>query len=409
MIYYCGVDALPHLVEYCQAEKLSRFMLIADDNTYDILGWQVVTALKDQGWDVRTVVLNGSVVADERYLVEVLLHAGSKERAYLAVGSGTLTDIARFTSQRSRNRFISLPTAPSVDGYTSENAPLVIRGFKRSYRAQAPEAVFADLKTLCEAPPSMIAAGFGDMLGKYTALADWKLGHLLWGEEFRPDLEARVRKALAGCVECLPEIRRASKEGISCLMLGLAESGECITEFGDSRPAAGFEHLLSHFWEMKLLREGRPAVLHGAKVGVAAVLEAGLYERLRALGKEEALLMLETSALPGYEAQLDQIERVYGPIAGEIIGDQHSFLDISPERFKQLKADIRQRWDEVQAVAATVPSAGQLSKWLHAAGGPATAEALGISPTEVDLGMSAAHFLRARFNVWKLGQVLGMW
>ncbi len=406
---YCGVDAVPHLVEYCQAEKLSRFMLIADDNTYDILGWQVVAALKDEGWDVKTVVLSGSVVADERYLVEVLLHAGNKERAYLAVGSGTITDIARFTSHRTRNRFIALPTAPSVDGYTSENAPLVIRGYKRSYRAQEPEAIFADLKTLCEAPPSMIASGFGDMLGKYTALADWKLGDLLWGEEFRADLEARVRKALTECVECLPEIRRASKEGIACLMLALAESGECITEFGDSRPAAGFEHMLSHFWEMKLLREGRPPVLHGAKVGVAAVLEAGLYDRLRALSKDEALRKLETSALPGYEAQVDQIERVYGPVAGEIIGEQHSFLDISPERFKQLKDAIRQRWDEVQAVAAMVPSAEQLTKWLHAAGGPSTAEALGISPAEVDLAMGAAHYLRARFNVWKLGQALGMW
>ena len=405
----CGVEAVPHLVEYCQAEKLSRFLLIADDNTYDILGWQVVAALKDQGWDVKTVVLSGSVVADERYLVEVLLHAGNKERTYLSVGSGTITDIARFTSHRTRNRFISLPTAPSVDGYTSENAPLVIRGYKRSYRAHAPEAVFADLKTLCEAPPSMIAAGFGDMLGKYTALADWKLGQLLWGEEFRPDLEARVRKALAECVKCLPEIRKASREGICCLMLGLAETGACITEFGDSRPAAGLEHLLSHFWEMKLLREGRPPVLHGAKVGVATLLEAEMYERLRSMSKDEALRRLETGARPDYDAQVAKIERVYGPIAGEIVRDQRPFLDMSVDRSKQIKADILAHWDEVQAAAATVPSAEQLAKWLHAAGGPATPEALGLAPAEVDLAMSAAHFLRARFNVWKLGQALGMW
>ena len=38
---------------------------------------------------------------------------------------------------------------------------------------------------------------------------------------------------------------------------------------------------------MKLLRDGRPAILHGAKVGVATVLVAGIYDRVRQLSRAD--------------------------------------------------------------------------------------------------------------------------
>jgi hypothetical protein len=50
---------------------------------------------------------------------------------------------------------------------------------------------------------------------------------------------------------------------------GLFETGLCMLDFGQTRPASGSEHHISHFWEMKLLLERRPAILHGAKVEVA--------------------------------------------------------------------------------------------------------------------------------------------
>ena len=35
-----------------------------------------------------------------------------------------------------------------------------------------------------DAPQRLIAAGFGDMIGKITSLADWKLGSILWDEPY---------------------------------------------------------------------------------------------------------------------------------------------------------------------------------------------------------------------------------
>lgn len=102
-----------------------------------------------------------------------------RQRVDLAVGSGTITDITRFASFSARNPFISLPTAPSLDAYASAGAALTMGGFKLTVPGQAPVAIFADLQTLREASREMVAVGFGDVLGKHTSLADWRLGVLL--------------------------------------------------------------------------------------------------------------------------------------------------------------------------------------------------------------------------------------
>ena len=60
----------------------------------------------------------------------------------------------------------------------------------------------------------MIAAGFGDILGKAIALADWQLGHLLWNEPYDADIARRVRRTLDDCVEITTTIGQASPVGV---------------------------------------------------------------------------------------------------------------------------------------------------------------------------------------------------
>jgi glycerol-1-phosphate dehydrogenase [NAD(P)+] len=406
---YCGEDALAKLVEYCQAHQLDRFLLVADDNTYRALGQQAEACLKDQGWDVRPVVLSGGeVVAEEVRLVEVLVAAGNEPRTFLSVGSGTLTDITRFTSHRSHNRFISLPTAPSVDGYTSVGAPLILKSFKRTISAHTPEAIFADLKTLCEAPRPMVAAGFGDILGKLTALADWKLGRLVWDEPYREDIERRVQHALAECMQNLDEICQASPHGIFRLMMGLFETGQCIADFGNSRPVSGTEHLLSHYWEIKLLQNHRPAQLHGAQVGVGTVLAAGLYERVRGLNQAEAQARLQAYTWPDPQDEIARIQHAYGPVAPEVIATHQDFIYLSPDAVQALKQRIVQSWDEIQSIAAQVPPAARIIDLLEQAGGVTTPQALGLADEEISAGLSDSHYMRDRFMVGKLCRLLGL-
>ncbi len=125
------------------------------------------------------MLLQGDVIADEEALIEAMLGIPQNADSIIAVGAGTIHDIARFASYKMAKPFISIPTAPSVDGFNSMGAPVVIKGVKTTYQMHSPIAVFADINVLQKAPKEMIAAGFGDMIGKYTSLADWKFSHLI--------------------------------------------------------------------------------------------------------------------------------------------------------------------------------------------------------------------------------------
>jgi glycerol-1-phosphate dehydrogenase [NAD(P)+] len=407
---YVGREAVSRLIQYCEDQGLDKFTLVADDNTYLALGKAVEAAFKDRGFDVRAIILTGDeIIADEHYVMQVLLQADEKERVYLAVGSGTLTDITRFVSHRQRTSFISVPTAPSVDGFTSPGAPMVIGRLKQTIPAQPPAAVFGDLPTLSQAPRPLIAAGFGDILGKYTSLADWRLGHLLWGEPHSESVARRTWDALQICVRHASEIGSASGEGIRGLMEGLLESGLCMLEFGNSRPAAGAEHYLSHYLEMKLLRENRPAILHGAKVGVACVLVAARYEKVRQLSQQQVAERLEASRLPDRELEVGRIRAGYGPaIAEKVIAEQAPFLEMSEDAFGRLKQKIVDSWGDILDIASSVPGPEILADMLRKVGGPTDAAMLGLGDEEVALGLEYSHYLRNRFTVMKLCRIIGV-
>lgn len=406
---YIGKDAISELTSYCIANNLVKFALIADQNTYAALGNAVEQALKAMHCDVVSIVLRGDqVIADEHYILQVLTKLDHQDRLFLAVGSGTLTDIARFISHRARTSFIALPTAPSVDGFTSIGAPLVIGGLKQTFICHPPIAVFADLPTLTAAPQQMIAAGFGDMLGKMLSVADWKLGHLLWDEPYEERIAEQFLTAARACANSAREIGERAETGVRTLIAGLIESGFGMLDFGNSTPASGAEHHMSHFWEMRLLKKRKPAVLHGAKVAVASILTAQRYQVIESLTQDQVGEHLQWSHLPSREQQVQRIQVAYGPIANQIIQEQSPFLDMTEQRFQQLRRRIIDRWSEVQQIAHAVPKPPQLTDWLRQVGAPINGCDIGLSNQEVELALEFGHCLRNRFTVNKLWFTVGM-
>jgi glycerol-1-phosphate dehydrogenase [NAD(P)+] len=409
-IYICIENNITaSLIQYCVENQLDQFMLVADQNTYPVLGQFVEEALKSRGWAVKTVILTGEeIVPDEHFIMQVLVQADPKDRTYLAVGSGVITDITRFVSHRTKASFISVPTAPSVDGFTSIGAPLVVGGLKQTVISQPPVAVFADLPTLCAAPKEMIASGFGDMLGKYTSLADWQLGHLLWDEPYDAEIAQRAYQAVQNCADRAPEIGAASEAGIRILMDGLIESGLCMVEFGESRPASGMEHHISHHLEMKIVWENQPAVLHGAKVGVATLIAADYYQQIKQMTPQQAKEKLAAATLPNREEEIKQIKAIYAPIAEQITAAQAPFLNMSEPDYELLKQKIIDQWPQIQELAFTVPSPLELTRWLHEVGAATEMQTLGLSRTETNRAVKNSHYLRNRFTVAKLSRMLGI-
>lgn len=275
--------ALAEVAPYMRGRGWSGAVLIVDRFTLSAAGGKLRGLLEDGGVGCSVCVLPedalGQVLADERAIVHTLLHIPSDAAglALVAVGAGTIHDVARFAAATRGVPFISVPTAASVDGFTSLGAPLIIQGFKRTVDAVAPVALFADTGVLTAAPRRLTAAGFGDMLAKYTSLADWRFSHLIGGEPYDAELAAETAAALRDCVERADEIAALSEGGIRTLLDSLIRSGLVMRKLGTSHPASGGEHHLSHYWEMRHLSAGKRQELHGRKTGLAAVYIAGLY------------------------------------------------------------------------------------------------------------------------------------
>jgi glycerol-1-phosphate dehydrogenase [NAD(P)+] len=383
--YVLSDDAVPPLIDFCKARNYSRFFLIADQNTFPVLGNRVEYSLHKAGFDIKPIILTGDEIStNEHYLIETFVATNGEERQYIAVGSGTITDITRFVSHRARASFVSVPTAPSVDGFTSTVAPMVVGKYKGPIQAQPPIGVFADLPTLCSAPKIMAAAGFGDLLGKYTSLADWRLGGLLAGEPYDMAIDLKMRLSVDRTIAAVDSIARSTRDGIATLMDGLIESGFGMLEFGDSRPASGSEHHLAHYWEMKFILEDRPAVLHGLKVGIGTILSARRYERLRQMSRTDAAHLLSTRTIDNEEWMRHEINKAYGPVSDKIINIQAPLFQMTSDKLERLKSRILENWDQIQAIAQTVPPAAQFISWMKTVNGPTTPQEIGLTEEDIN-------------------------
>jgi glycerol-1-phosphate dehydrogenase [NAD(P)+] len=402
--------ALEHLASFCTEHGLERFLIVADRNTWAAQGEAVDATLRGLGADVRSVVFQSAeVVADAEHVFQTLIaydpDAGG-ERVLVAVGSGTITDITRFVAHRTRSDFISVPTAPSVDAYVSVGAPMIVSGVKVTYNILAPVAVFADVHTLAAAPRPMIAAGFGDMMAKFTSVADFRLAHLVRGEMFDAEIARRMLGTAQACAANTDAIAQASTEGVAILLQALYDAGWCMVDFSNSRPASGTEHHYSHYWEMKLLREGRPAILHGAKTGVGTVLAASLWADVRRLSRAEVSDLLEAAAKPETADEIATIRRVFGALSDEVVETNRGFFEMAPDQYDALKQRVLDNWDAIQSFAAEVPAPETIAGWLRQVGGPTTVAELGLSAADQWEAEQYSHYLRDRFSVRKLMRLL---
>jgi glycerol-1-phosphate dehydrogenase [NAD(P)+] len=408
-----GPGAVGRLAAFCSARKAGRapgkgrLRLVADRNTWKALGEEAERELRASGLETRATVFDEPyLAADSRSILRLLLDDDPEEDTYVAIGSGTITDIVRFACHRTGRDFISLATAPSVDAYASIVAPLVVDGMKLTLPASAPIAVFADPEVLAMAPRPMIAAGFGDILCKYSAVADWRLGALLWGERFDEAIAARSLAAASACAAAARAIGDAEPRGVATLMEAMVESGLCMAQSGHSRSASGAEHHYSHYWELRLLKGGRPPILHGLKVAIGTLETARLWDRVRETPRARAAELLARSRPRSRPEEERLIADAFGDEAAGIAAGQERFLAMGETEFEDLKGRILSRWDEIRAIADSVPSRLETERLLSLAGCPLDPRDLGLEDGEIALGLSSAHYLRDRFTVKKLTRML---
>ncbi len=414
-----GADALADMPGWLADHAPdSDDLIVCDDHTWAAAGAQVARLLGAAGRRVRARVLaprpgDDHLVCEDGVIAALRdeLAAHPRQRA-VAVGAGTVNDIAKMASFELGRDYVVAPTAASMNGYTSLIAAVLVDGVKRTLPAQQPVAIFSDARVLREAPPRLNRAGFGDLLSKPYSNADWVLSHLVRDVPYDPTPSALLDDVFQRMVAAAPEVGRAEDEGLHVLMEAILLSGFSMTTAGTSAPASGGEHLISHYWDMEQLHRGRPLMgLHGTQVGVGTRISALLYERLVALSADD--LAVEAAAARRADAAwLDDLGAVHDTLSTEIVAEIRDQLAAKQKHGAALRAeleDVRARWPGIRArLEATLMPAACLTRALRQAGCVDRASGIDVGFARLVKTIRVCRHIRSRYVALDLIDDLGL-
>jgi glycerol-1-phosphate dehydrogenase [NAD(P)+] len=264
-----------------------KFAIVDDAKTSTALGDDVFRALKGKT-DCTHITFPGSPKADmqnARWLSE----QSARADVLLAVGSGTINDLCKFTSHQQKKPYAVFPTAASMNGYLSANASLVVEGHKTTLPAQMPDALYCDLSVLAAAPARLAKSGLGDSLARSTAQADWLLSHLLLGTPYDDTLFAPLLAMEEELHDSARGIALGDRYSVELLLKNLLLSGAGMTLAGGSYPASQGEHMIAHCHEMLTAKTPLPVpTLHGEEIAITSLYMAQLQEQ-KLSGKTQRL------------------------------------------------------------------------------------------------------------------------
>lgn len=390
-------------------------VLVADENTWEIAGKSVVEILRAAGQPVREpMVFPGSPTlrpdTQQVAVIRARLEAEGEPVLPIAVGSGSINDLTKRAAHELGLPYISVATAASMDGYTASGAALIHQGVKQTFGCAAPVAVIADLDILVAAPAKMTASGYGDLLGKVTAGADWIVADAVGVEPIQPDVWEMVQGPLPGMIADPARYQSGDPDSILELFLGLVMTGLAIQVSGSTRCASGSEHQFSHLWEMRGLEHEGELVSHGNKVGFGSIFSAALYDRL--LAHDWSTLDVE-AAVANWPSPEDVdaeilamddspalIERALEECRAKYI--DHDTLRARLEAFRQAWPVLRER-----IVAHMVPT-NELRDLLVDGGCPTQAAQIGLTWGQVKASYVPARRIRRRYTIYDLAYELGV-
>jgi len=303
----------------------------------------------------------------------------------LSVGSGTLNDICRLAAFRAGKDFAILATAPSMDGFASKDAPIIANGFKFSYPARQPSVIIGDTEILARAPARLKSAGFGDMMGKYTALVDWQAARLLTGEYLCQNVYDMTFDAADKIFHLADKVTAEDPETAGYIMECLVLTGMGMAFTSNSRPASGTEHIVSHFWDITRIAAGEQPDFHGLQVGVAALLVSRLYNEKSRF--ERAFQVKERT-------DWDEVYAAYGAMSGDIEkANNPSVMD------EIIPGAVEKRWPEIRGYIKKYLNTDALTAAMVKAGCPVDISGIGIAPELCAAAMEYHPYMRRRMTL----------
>lgn len=332
----------------------SNILLIADENTYTAAGEKVYNQIAAKLENKLIYSGKEFVVPNEEAVKKAEDLISPKTDLILGIGSGVIQDICKYVSFNAKLPYHIVATAPSMDGYASVGAAMIMQNMKITYNAHVPEVIIGDVDILKDAPIDMIKSGYGDILGKFSCLNDWKLSHVVNGEYLCDYVYDLTYDMLTKTKDLGPKLLARDTDAIKTLMEALVGVGIAMAHMGNSRPASGSEHHMSHYFEITGILNNEPYFMHGIDVAFSAVYTEKLREEIIAKSGE-----FKFNKFNKDEWESD-IKRIYTRASDGVIALQNKLGWY--ENFDEEK--YHSHHDEIIEVLKEAPSSAEMIKYL---------------------------------------------
>jgi len=279
----------------------TRVFFVADENTRRVAGNDLEAALASGGIEIageyvfpaeprlhadyeHVETLKGNIAPLKGAPDGAPNGASPRPLVPVAVGSGTINDLVKQASGELSLPYLCVPTAASVDGFTSFGSAILKDGFKQTLSCPAPRCIVADTGVLSRAPAWLSSSGFADLAGKLCAGADWLVADTaaILGAKGAARIESKawamVQHGLRDYIARSLTAVEGDEDALKALFEALSVTGFAMQYAQDSRPCSGTEHLFAHVWEMENLSVDGVPVTHGHKVAIGSLADTAFLE-----------------------------------------------------------------------------------------------------------------------------------
>jgi glycerol-1-phosphate dehydrogenase [NAD(P)+] len=405
-----SLDAVPVVLR--QVAPVARHVIVADAHTWAAAGGRVASLLAADGLaSIEPIVLTGHprVKASAQTARGLAAAIRSGDALPIAVGSGVINDLVKYAAELAGTPYVCVPTAASMDGYAASGAALREDGFKRTFACAAPVAIVADLSVMATAPAVMAGWGYGDLVGKFVAGADWIVADALGVEALNLGPFAMIQDNLAAWLGDPAGVRRGDRAALGGLTRGLIMAGLAMQAHGNSRPASGSDHQFAHLWEMEEVAVSGTPVSHGACVGIGCLSMLAAYEWLLRQDLSRISPAELAAAAPSPATVRAEVASSF-PLAFMAANAEIETMaktEDSPAVERRLRV-LQKDWPQIaRKLRQSLPAAATVRRWLETAGAPSTAASIGISSAKHAQDYARARFIRRRFTGLDLLHELG--
>lgn len=332
----------------------------------------------------------------------------SSEAEYvtISVGSGVINDLCKLASHHYGQSYLTLPTAASVDGFSSFGASISYHNSKQTFSCPAPKVIIADIDVIASAPKVMTAAGYADLAAKVPAGAEWMIADLMGTEPIKPDAWHVLQDCLDDLLADPEGVAKGDKQAVADLFEGLTLSGIAMQAAQSSRPASCCDHLFSHILDMTHHRFNGKLQSHGFQVAIGTLTMCAVFDELFKMDLSKIDVDACVKAWPTLEQEQERALEIFKNFPAPKLGYTEitkKYDDAETVRVQLTK--VKEGWPELKKkLQGQVYSFAKMQNLMKKAGAPYDPSMIGVTREMLKNMFPKVQLMRFRFNVLDLAK-----